>query len=166
MKLFLLIIGGALLLSACSSPNEEQQESPNEAISKVLAAELEANLISEEPPKEGLRSSRYHYDEDFEVFKIAVINKDIQAVSAFATSDVIDAEMLIEAFNDPDFLTLLKAATYDDLTTDTNGEEILLVFSATIQGDAGNGEVFESGLYLYFSHGDNGLMLENFLAAG
>jgi len=52
------------------------------------------------------------------------------------------------------------------LTTDTSGEEVLLVFSATVKGDDGEGNTFESGLYLYFSQGENSLLLENFLAAG
>ena len=96
----------------------------------------------------------------------AVINKDVKAVQAFAGSDNVDALPIIEAFSDPDFLFILKKSTYDDLLANTDGYEVLLVFSAEFESDDEEGNIFESGLYLYFSQGEMGLVLENFLAAG
>lgn len=144
----------------------EEYISHNGEKATVFFNERHTDLVVSIAEMEEEISSRYHYDEDFEVFKTAVINKDIKGVSAFASSDMIDAEVIIEAFSDPVFLKQLKAGTYNDLTTDTSGKEVFLVFTATVQGDAGNGEVFESGLYLYFSQGETSLLLENFFAAG
>ena len=165
MKQFFLITGALLFLSACSETSEEHQESPKENILEAIVAEIQDALPTELETEEKA-ASRYHYDEDFEVFKTAVINKDIRGVSAFASSDNIDAEIIIEAFSDPDFLKQLTAATYHDLTTDTSGDDVLLVFSASMEGDDGEGNIFESGLYIYFSQGETSLLLENFLTAG
>lgn len=129
-------------------------DAPNEGEDEVAPPEDENEI-----------SSRYNYDEEFEVFKTSVLEGNITGVSEFAGSDEIDAEMIVEAFKDPSFAKLLEASTYDDLETDTSGEEVLLVLSLNVTGDTGNGEVYESGLYLYFSQGDH-LTLENFFAAG
>ena len=165
-RTYILILGVTASLFSCSEASTESDptveiETPKEAVIEQTDSENPETITEDEAI-----SSRYHYDEDWEVFKTAVINKDIKGVSAFASSDNIDAEILIDAFKDPDFLAALKKATYDDLEVDSSGDDVFLVFSCAIEGSDEEGNVYESGLYLYFTQGETGLLLENFLAAG
>lgn len=162
------IILAALILSSCSEEPQESAPSNQEQTNETETSNSTSPKVEEDDNvnQDSEISSRYHYDEDWEVFKTAVINKDIKGVAAFASSDNIDAEIIVEAFSDPDFLSVLKNASYDDLEVDTSGEEVMLVFSCAVEGDDGEGNIFESGLYLYFTQGETGLLLENFLAAG
>lgn len=159
-----------IALNSCSETSEaseketKEESTPEQAEKDSLPVNNEVEVPESNADNE--ISSRYHYDEDWEVFKTAVINKDVKAVQAFAGSDIVDALPIIEAFSDPDFLAILRKSTYNDLKADTNGEEVLLVFSAAVESDDGEGNIFESGLLLYFSQGEMGLILENFLAAG
>ncbi len=110
--------------------------------------------------------SRYHFDQDWEIFKTAVLTKDIKGVAAFAGSDEIDSEALLQSLSDPDILKKLESTTYSELTSETQGEFIYLVFSAEISGSDGDGNEYESGIYLYFSQGETSLILDYYLAAG
>ena len=162
----LSIIAIATISMSCGENAEVKPSSESESVSDSIIVEtVEVVDLPDEKIVEVVES-KFHYDEDWNRFKEAVINKDIPGVSAFASSDMIDSEVIVDAFGDPEFLELLKNATYNDLTTDTEGPEVLLVFSAAIAGEDEDGNVYESGLYLYFSQGETGLLLENFLAAG
>ncbi len=167
---YLLVLGLAIGLFSCSEAVDETLAVDTEEVAADTEVEEEPAQAQSENPETTSEdeeiSSRYNYDQDFEVFKTAVINKDIKGVSAFASSDIVDAEFLVQAFEDPDFLADLKKATYDDLTVDTSGDEVLLVFSSSVEGSDDEGNEYESGVYLYFSQGETGLLLENFLAAG
>lgn len=111
--------------------------------------------------------SRYAYDQDWENIKEAILNKDVKGLSAYAASDAVDAQLIIDSFHaDRDFLDQLKKASYKDLRTEDDGDRILLVFSAEVAGSDEEGNEYESGLYLYFNQGDPSLELVNFLAAG
>lgn len=169
-QLLPLLLISFITLNSCSDTPEVAENAPKEESTKEQTEtdSIPENDETEAPESnpENEISSRYHYDQDWEVFKTAVINKDVKGVQAFAGSDEVDAVAVIEGFSDPDFLAMLKKSTYDDLEVDTNGDEVLLVFSAVFMGDDGEGNIFESGLYLYFSQGEMGLVLENFLAAG
>ena len=113
-----------------------------------------------------LIESRYHYDQDWEIFKEAIIAKDIKTVNAFSNTNKIDTELLIQTFEDVDFLKQLKVASYEDLETDLEGPEVRLVFSASVAGSDEDGNEYESGIYLYFLQGENNLILEEVLMAG
>ena len=169
-QLLPLLLISFIVLNSCSDASEatekaEKKESVTEQEESSPIPEID-EVETPESNTENEISSRYHYDEDWEAFKTAVINKDVKAVQAFAGSDNVDALPIIEAFSDPDFLVILKKSTYDDLLANTDGYEVLLVFSAEFESDDEEGNIFESGLYLYFSQGEMGLALENFLAAG
>ena len=167
---YILLLGLTASLFSCSEATDETLPVDTEEVSTDTEVEEEPDQDQSESTETTEESdeisSRYNYDQDWEIFKTAVINEDIKGVSAFASSDEIDAEMLVEAFQDPDFLSALKKATYEDLTVETSGDEELLVFSCAIEGSDDEGNTYESGLYLYFSQGDPSLLLENFLAAG
>jgi len=162
------LVLSAIGIGMVSCGGDEEVTPTNDKAEMIDSAIVESVKVID-PPEEHIDKiieSRFHYDEDWDRFKEAVISKNIQGVSAFASSDAIDAELLVDAFSDSDFLEQLRVATYDDLTTDIEGEEVLLVFSATMSGSDEEGNEYESGVYLYFSQGENSLLLENFLAAG
>jgi len=64
MKPVLLIFGATLFFSACSPAAEEQHKEILEAFAVVIEEDFAMKEAKEE-----LRLGRYHYDEDFEVFK-------------------------------------------------------------------------------------------------
>ncbi|MBL4705024.1 MAG: hypothetical protein JKY54_10910 [Flavobacteriales bacterium] len=167
IKLGLYACSAALIVWSCGSVDEHSNPLESEHVTekKITITETTTTTtttVIEESPTE----SRYHYDEDWERFKTALINKDIPGVSAFASSDAIDAEMIVNAFTDSNFLKQLEAATYTDLVANTKGEEVILEFSASFSISDEEGNEYESALFLYFSQGETGLLLENFLAAG
>ncbi|MCB1138938.1 MAG: hypothetical protein KDK23_09295 [Leptospiraceae bacterium] len=112
-------------------------------------------------------TSRYSYDTDWENIKEAILNKDVRALGAYAASDAIDAEEIIQAFHaDPEYLAQLKKSTYRDLKTEIDGSEVRLVFSAMVSGSDEDGNTYESGLYIYLNQGEPSLEIVSFLAAG
>ena len=171
MKMNKILIAAILSTGFISCSESSSKEEPGVKNSHVDSTVVESVIEKTEEIEvveevDEVVESRYQYDKDWERFKEAVVAKDIRGVSAFASSDAIDAEILIDAFSDPEFLEMLKVATYEDLETNTDGPEVLLVFSAAVSGSDEEGNEYESGLYLYFSQGEQSLMLENFLAAG
>ena len=112
-------------------------------------------------------TGRYAYDQDWENIKEAILKKDVKALGAYAASDTIDAEEIIQAFHaDADYLAQLKNSTYEDLKTETDGSEVRLVFSVTVSGSDEDGNTYESGLYIYLNQGEPSLEIVSFLAAG
>lgn len=150
------------LLTSCAEKNMEVGE-----LGTIVEKGEITNEFIELAEKEVLQEvqSRYTYDKDWERFKEAVINKDLQGIGAFAGSDAIDAQIIIDLFSDSDFLNQLKAAAYEDLKVNTEGEEVVLEFSATVSGVDEDGNEYESGVYLYFSQAES-LLLDYVLAAG
>jgi len=110
--------------------------------------------------------SKYNYDKDWEIFKEAVLNKDISGIGAFAGSDAVDAEEVLLYLSSDYALNVLKKTTYSDLkTVDENGE-IYLEFSVIETGTDEDGNEIGSSVKLYFSQGDPSLVLEYYLVAG
>ena len=110
--------------------------------------------------------SKYHYDQDWEIFKTAVLTKDIQGMAAFASSDEIDSEALLNSFSDESFLKKLNSTTYNELTTEEQGDHTYLVFTAIASGSDEEDNEYESGIYLYFTQGETSLLLDYYLLAG
>ena len=111
--------------------------------------------------------SRYNYDTDWENIKEAILKKDIKGLAAYAESDAIDAELIIDSFHaDAEYIEQLRKATFKDLAVDDQGDRVLLVLSVNVSGSDEDGNEYESGLYLYFYQGEPSLQLVNFLAAG
>jgi hypothetical protein len=163
MKKTLFAIPVIALMIGCGSVEITDIPTSND-IQLDSAEHPEASII---PVLDEAVESKYAYDADFEVFKQAVKNKDIQGVSAFASSDAIDAEEVLMYFEDPVFLDKLMAMTYDDLTVTDEEGVISLVCSVNVTGDAGeDGELFESAVILYFTQGDSSLELDMVMTAG
>lgn len=132
-------------------------------VAAVFVSCAKAEIRNSEP----VVQSRYAYDADFENIKEAILKKDLRTLQDYSDTDAVDAEMVIQSFHaDSDFLNQLKAADYDDLKTEDHDGEIRLVFSVYVSGSDEEGNVYESGLYLYFVQGKPSLRLVNFLAAG
>lgn len=136
------------------------------ACSPGVVADPGNSSRSSSPGKDSSSSgieSRYSYDQDFANIKEAILNKDIPGLAAYASSDAIDAELIIQSFHaDPEYIRQLKSFSYKDLKVEDGG----LVLSVMVSGSDEEGNEYESGLYLYFSQGEPNLELVNFLAAG
>jgi hypothetical protein len=152
--------GDAVDVSVDVTPETISTESGIEVSTEINDTELTENEVKEEIV------SKYNYDLDWEAFKEAVVNKDIQGMSAFAGSDEIDSEELLMLLSAEPYLEAIKNATYEDLKTVDQDGEILLEFSAEESGVDEDGNELESAVMLYFSQGDPSLVLEYYLAAG
>ena len=94
------------------------------------------------------------------------MNKDLKSVAAFSGSDAVDAEMLIMFFEESKLAEQLKASTYDDLTVDTQGEEVTLQFTAHETGVNDEGHEVGSAITIVLIQGEPNLEIVNVLAAG
>ena len=152
----LLFLPLILSLFACKNDSKKIEETDPIIIDTIVAETTQL-----EKPE-----SKYHYDQDWERFKTAVINKDIKGMAAFASSDEIDSEALLNSLSDESFLKKLNSTTYDDLTTEEQGEFTFLVFSTEIKGTDEEGNEYESGISLYFTQGETSLLLDYYLIKG
>lgn len=165
---YTIVLGAGLILASCSESADttedfDVQETISQGDSDISS---EAPVETENQTTEEVQTP--DYAGDWEKFKTAVINQDLKAVSAFIGDNEkgVDINMMLEAFADPDFQKQLKDASFEDLEMEQEGDMNLWVFSSLVEGDDGEGNTFESGLYLYLTEQDHGLMLEDFLAAG
>lgn len=164
---YILVLGLTASLFSCSESETTDNSNPAEAVEDNQIEAEETNLDEVEMSNEDDVDSRpVSYNQDWEVFKAAVINKDIKGVSAFASSDKVDSEFLVRAFQEPDFLDVLKETNYSDLTVELSDGEEVRVYSCELKGTDQRGNKYESGLYMYFTQGESGLLLDNFIAAG
>lgn len=159
---------GLILMSCGSDVNNEVKESIITETAKTEVEEVLEIVDTEESvdPVEDEIVSRYNYDLDWDVFKEAVLNNDIQGVSAFAGSDEVDAETLIMLLSDDFYKEKLKNTSYEDLNTVDQDGEMMLEFSASETGVDEDGNEVGSAVMIYFSQGDPSLVLEYYLAAG
>jgi len=162
----LTIIAVATLVVSCGEKQdtkviEDAKDEITESVVEVVEVEEVIDPVIEE-----VVESKYHYDQDWEIFKTAIINSDLQGISAYASSDAVDAQVVIDAFADPDFMAQLKAATYDDLSTNDTEFGVELVFSASVSGSDDEGNEYESGLELHFTQGELNLEFDYIMFAG
>lgn len=164
---YILFLGLSVSLFSCSEASTETNlDSDSEETTSEIEQDQPELTSEDEVISEVEDEAPVQYDASWESFKTAVVNKDIKGVSAFASSDKIDAEFVVQAFSDPEFLALLKKAKYEDLEIDNSSEEEILKFSGYLETSDDEGNIYESGLYLYFTKGETGLLLEDFQAAG
>lgn len=103
---------------------------------------------------------------DFETIKNAILSADLAELKAHSNTEKMDAEMLIELFTDEDFSAQLTAASFDNLTEIEMDGKTYLQFGASIEGSDDEGNIYESGIYLYFDFTGEHLVLDYYLAAG
>lgn len=153
-----ILISGVvfLVLASCQYENTANDTSESEGTEKSAHSE-ENTTVSDDI-----------YAQDWETFKQAVISKDKDAVLFFAAKnqeglkDILDMsydyifdDIMIENIEDMNYSDLPKSAQnpkWKELSTYYYGEE--------------DGEIDESGTFLYFEERPEGLRIVNFLAAG
>lgn len=153
-----ILISGVmfLILASCQNENTSNDTSGSAGTEKPAHSEESITVTGDV------------YAQDWETFKQAVISKDKDAVLFFAAKnqeslrDILDMsydyifdDIMIENIEDMNYSDLPKSAQnpeWRELSTYYYGEE--------------DGEIYESGTFLYFEERPEGLRIVNFLAAG
>jgi hypothetical protein len=162
MKKTLIAIPVIALMIGCGSVEITEAPTSN-AVDPTDT--IEQTIDEEEPAVEEVVETQSIYEQGFDTFKEAIKNKDIQGVSAFASSDAIDAEEVLMYFGDQEFMDKLMSMTYADLRTEESDAGQSMVCSVNVSGET-DGEVFESAIVLYFTEGESSLELDMVMAAG
>ena len=166
------VLALSLILASCGQNKEEEIKQESKKETEAPAKVKEEDRVEKKEIKEQLKQpeqevqSRYAYDQDWEAIKTAILNKDLKGVAAFSGSDAVDAEMLIMFFEESKLAEQLKASTYDDLTVDTQGEEVTLQFTAHETGVNDEGHEVGSAITIVLIQGEPNLEIVNVLAAG
>jgi len=178
-KTFITLTAALALFASCSGEEnkdaadktneKEKTEQKSDAQDQEPESETEKVTTEAEEvtaPEDEIQS-RYNYDKDFDFIKEAILGKDQEGLAPFCTGDMVNAEEVINIFEDVDFAEQLKNATYESLTTnELDGGEVQLVFSGAVSFTDEEGNTFESGVYLYFKQGEPSLELDQVLVAG
>jgi len=107
------------------------------------------------------KASAHGYEIDWDVFVQAVVDRDLQGVGSFASSDSIDSEHLINVLNHPAVLNILRKTNYADLTPIKNNnidDKTLYEFSA----DSNKDKKIIDSVKLYFAQEDK-LVLSHYI---
>jgi len=164
MRLYMLII---LLMTMVSCENSTKEQT-SVAVIDQTESNVAIAIVEDEPEKEFVApeiESRYQYDKEWEVFKEAILNKDIKGVSAFASSDAIDAEALIMVMDNEVFLQKLKETKYEDLVVNETDVGISIEFHAIETAIDADGNEVGSAITIFFTEGEQFLELDYFFAA-
>ena len=106
------------------------------------------------------------YDVEWDAFKKSVVDNDSVAFMLFVGPDVSDPISLLHMLQEDWVMEDLNMTTYADLTvSDYNGTPVK-EFSAGVEGQDEEGNVYESGIFLYFEESPAGFLLVNVLMAG
>lgn len=153
-KIFLL---GCLIFALSGCQSETTSDSP------------ESSTEAKEATPEGANEATGDiYKQDWDVFKQAVISKDKDAVLFFAVKhdqslqDVLD--LSYDYIFDDLMIENIENLNYEDLPAspaNPDWKELSTYYFGEVDG-----EIFESGTYLYFEERPEGLRIVNFLAAG
>lgn len=123
---------------------------------------------SQTSPEETLEDTGDIYTQDWELFKQAVISKDKKAVLFFAEKQdqsLVDVlELSYDYIFDDQMIENIEHLNYQDIPVsgmDENWKELSTYYFGEVEG-----EIYESGTFLYFEEKPEGLRIVNFLAAG
>lgn len=164
MRLPILIL---ILITIISCNNSSENVPKETAIhSSEDSTAIENVEKKDEAPIEVVTESKYQYDKEWEVFKKAVINKDIKGVSVFASSDAVDAEFLINVMDNEIFHQKLKETKYEDLTVNVTDSGVSIEFHAVETAIDEDGNEVGSAITIYFTEGEQFLELDYFVVAG
>jgi len=151
MKRLIILSFAIFLITSCSSNSETSTEGQN---NDSLQSETTQQTVA------------IAYDTEWNRFKNTIVNNDSIAFLTFVGPDVTDPEWLFTMLKEDWVLEDLTAATYADLTiSDYNGIPVK-EFSAGVEGSDEEGNIYESGIYLYFEESADGFVLVNVLMAG
>lgn len=153
---FLTLFSFTILLVSCGSTTEST-ESTATSDTKPDTVQTEENFDIGESSG---------YASDWGLFRGAVSENNLEDFKFFMGADISDPESLLMSLQEEWVLTKLVETPYEDLTvSDYNGTPVKQ-FSASIEGSDDEGNIYESGIYLYFEEGPDGLKLVNVLMAG
>jgi hypothetical protein len=165
MKLFIWMLLLMVIVSCKSTVEEKSSEV--EIVQLEISPEattLEKEVVAEKEAPE--IESKYQYDKEWEVFKEAILNKDVKGVAAFASSDAVDAEALIMVMDNEILLQKLRETKYDDLTVSTTDLGASIEFHAIESIIDEEGNEIGSAITIFFTEGEQFLELDYFVAAG
>jgi hypothetical protein len=154
IKKFISPIALSLILISCTEATITDPDS-----SEIVEIEDEA-IIEEEEDDMAI------YAKDWEKFKTAVANNDMKGVSAFASSDEVDAETLLMVLSVEPYISALAGTKFEDMKVNNLDEGRAFEFYAEETGVDDEGNEVGSSVTIYFTLGDNGLELDYFIAAG
>tara|TARA_B110000091_G_C13672456_1_gene414330 strand:- start:189 stop:683 length:495 start_codon:yes stop_codon:yes gene_type:complete len=162
---FYILLG--LLITIVSCENSAIEE-PSEIGINLTVSNADIVIVENEEKDlvETELESRYKYDKEWEVFKEALLNKDIKGVSAFASSDAIDAEALIIVMDNEMFLQKLRETKYEDLEVNDTKLGVSIEFHVIEAGMDSDGNEVGSAITIFFTEGEQFLELDYFIATG
>ncbi|UKN03687.1 hypothetical protein K6119_09195 [Paracrocinitomix mangrovi] len=109
----------------------------------------------------------YHYDLEWEAFKEAVYAKNADDLNYFLPEgSAYTADEILMLCGEDYVINAMKKTTYEKLGDSEYNGNYAKEFSATVSGTDEEGNEYESGIFLYFEEGLEGLRLVNVLAAG
>ena len=153
---FFTMLSFSLLLASCGATAE-----PTEATETITT---NPDTVQTEENFDIGESSGYA--SDWGLFRGAVSENNLEDFKLFMGADISDPESLLMSLQEEWVLTKLVETPYEDLTvSDYNGTPVK-EFSASVEGSDDEGNIYESGIYLYFEEGPEGLKLVNVLMAG
>ncbi|MFT5859379.1 MAG: hypothetical protein ACI865_001480 [Flavobacteriaceae bacterium] len=160
LKKTVSIVSLSLLVLSCGESAESIEGSIEGEVD-----ELVDEMQDEISPSEDVETEMSEYEKGWEAFKMAVTNGDNAGISSMTRSKDVDVGMLMLVLS-PKMLDQLKATSFRDLiATDANGTD-QLEFHAEETGIDEDGNEIGSAIMIYFSKGDNKLVLDDFIAAG
>lgn len=174
-SIYTIIIGSLVLFSACGEekPADETTDNHSEetiqedaVIEEVATEEIISEVEEAVPDNLDEIVSNYNYDQDWELIKAAILDKDIPGLGAWAASDEVDSEYLIMGASEEFVIQALKNTTYEDLKVEESGDEVYLVFYAEEIATDDEGNEYGSSFSIYLKQGDPNLLVAYYIAAG
>lgn len=153
---FLTLFSFTTLLVSCGSTTESTES--------TATTETKPDTIQTQENFDIGESSGYA--SDWGLFRGAVSDNNLEDFKLFMGADISDPESLLMSLQEEWVLTKLVETPYENLTvSDYNGTPVK-EFSASVEGSDDEGNIYESGIYLYFEESPDGLKLVNVLMAG
>lgn len=155
MKNKIKIVALASIVVACGAAQNESTENDNSTV------KIDSSEILDETLQGG-----FHYDEDFEAFKKAVFEKNKEDVTFFLEGEELEVDNVIQTLNEDWVKEQLEKAKYADLRESEFNGNPAVELDIYIEGTDEEGNIYESGVSLFFDEGMNGLKLIYILYAG
>lgn len=157
----ILILSAVIALVSCGS----QESEGDDVNADSLAITQDSVDVDTENSLDAVNPEEL-YASDWNAFASAVVNNDLTSMKKYIDADHIDAEQLLGMLREDWVLTTLEVTTYEELGDNADMFDYEVKEFGAYISDEVDGEVYESGLYLYFQKKEEGLRLVEYLAAG
>lgn len=150
-------LSGFILLLAVGCGSDSQTEPAENTIAKEdsVSANIEPDANTSTP-----------YDQQWNDFQTAVLEKNAELVQDFMDTDLIDAESLIETLHADWILEEFKLTKFIDLKDSEYNEIPVKEFSVYDEFTDEEGNTYESATMFYFELKEGKMKLIGMLAAG